>query len=85
MAEFNAKHELANADSDRQTEQVKGQIQKEVIQGQAFKESIKTQAINTGVKLVDAIRGVMRPGITVYLLVASTLVATKNLDISGRP
>ena len=76
--EFN--HELALADKQIERAQVEGEIQRDVGELNAFTQGLKEQQLMYNVKFVDAIRGLMRPLITIYLLVIGTYVA---INIGG--
>ena len=76
-AKIEAEHELAIADKEMERSQVEGAIAVEVVNSEAFKEGLKVQRIATGIGFVDAVRGMMRPVITVYLLGLATWLAVK--------
>jgi len=69
-----AAHELAMADKQIERAQVEGDIAKDIKETDAFIESLKEQTQVYGVKWVDALRGIMRPLITIYLLALATIV-----------
>ncbi len=73
-AEMEFNHELALADKQMERAQVEGEIQRDVEEIAAFKESLKEQQQIYGIKFVDSIRGLMRPLITIYLLVIGTII-----------
>ena len=50
---------------------------------EAFTDGLKEQSKNYGIKVVDGIRGLMRPLITVYLLVIATLLTLKINQLVG--
>lgn len=76
-AEMEFNHELALADKQIERAQVEGAIQRDVEEMAAFRESLKEQQQMYKIKFVDAIRGLMRPLITIYLLVIATFVTMK--------
>ncbi|MDF2178374.1 hypothetical protein P2G88_08930 [Aliiglaciecola sp. CAU 1673] len=76
-AEMEFNHELALADKQIERAQVEGEIQRDVAEMAAFKESLKEQQQMYEIKFVDAVRGLMRPLITVYLLIIATYVTLK--------
>ncbi|WP_246109296.1 hypothetical protein [Reinekea thalattae] len=76
-AELEFNHELALADKHIERAQVEGDIQRDIDEMSAFTESLKEQQQMYKISFVDAIRGLMRPLITVYLLVIGTYVTIK--------
>jgi hypothetical protein len=81
--EFNASHALNKDESKRETIVIQGDIEVEKTETLAFKDSLKVAAINTGSVFVDGVRGLMRPTITVFLLVKNTLLALKIHALVG--
>lgn len=82
-ARIESDHELAMADKQIERAQVEGELaigEQEVI---AFREGLKEQTKTYGIMLVDSIRGLMRPLITIYLLVIATFVMIKINGIVG--
>ncbi|WP_018692506.1 hypothetical protein [Algicola sagamiensis] len=77
MAQLNASHALEQEASQRDTLQTQGKVAVQNIEAEAFKQSMQASLVNTGSQLVDGIRGLMRPAITIFLLVMSTLLALK--------
>lgn len=71
--ELEQSHALALADKEIDKAEVEGKITLDVAEMQAFAESQKAQAIRYG-GVVDSIRGLMRPVITLFLLIASTWI-----------
>lgn len=71
--EFDHAVELANKQIE-ETE-TEGAIAKDIEATKAFKESIKSQALMYGSSLVDGVRGLIRPVITCYLLIAMSYIA----------
>jgi len=76
-------HALALADKGMESSQLEGQIAIDIaesegaiaiqkVEAEAFASSVAIQLKMTGIKLVDGIRYLMRPVITVYLLTATT-------------
>lgn len=82
-AAFEFEHELAMADKQVERAQAEGEIARDVAEMDAFREGLKEQQLIYKIKWVDAIRGLMRPVITIYLLLLATLVATKIGSITG--
>lgn len=76
-AEMEFGHELAMADKKIERAKVEGEIQRDVEEMAAFREGLKEQQMMYKIKFVDAIRGIMRPLITTYLLIIATYVAVK--------
>lgn len=81
MAEFQAQESreerqqaLELADKNRELAETEGAIEVEGREVDAFVESIKSQATQTGIRLVDGVRGLMRPLITLFLLVSTTVI-----------
>ena len=71
MAVFKAEQKSQQDDSNRETLKLEGQIQVDNTDAQSFQESLKNGAVNTGIMFVDAIRGLMRPLLTIVLLIFS--------------
>jgi hypothetical protein len=76
-------HELQLADKQIQRAQAEGDIAAELSELQTFGESVKSGAKNTGIMFVDAVRGLMRPLITVYLLIVSSYIAYQVSALVG--
>ena len=76
-------HEVQMADKQMERAEIEGEIAIEEAEVDAFAESLKTQARSTGVVVIDAIRGLMRPVITVFLLVLSTWLAVNVHKMVG--
>lgn len=83
MAKLNGEQQLQLASSERQTLSVKGNIAVESTEADAFKDSLAVSAKSVGVGFVDGIRGLMRPLITVFLLVMCTLLAVNIHELVG--
>lgn len=73
---FRATHELQLANKEIDRTEVEGELS-------AFRESLKTMAAKTGIPIVDALRAIMRPVVTVYLLGLSSYVAFKVAVLVG--
>ncbi len=73
--EMEHNHALSLADKQIEQAQVEGEIEKDIAETNAFTESLKSQKILTNIKFVDAIRFLMRPLITVYLLAMMSYLA----------
>ena len=78
-----SEHELAMADKEMERAEVEGNIAIESAEIDAFTESLKAQAKSTGIVFVDAVRGMMRPLITVFLLGLSTWLAVTVHTLVG--
>lgn len=72
-----ASHELAMADKQLESAEVEGNIAIDQGEIAAFNTSLLQQSKSTGIAFVEAIRGLMRPLITLYLLVLVTYLAYK--------
>ena len=81
--EAESSHELAMADKEMERAEVEGDIAIESAEIGAFTESLKAQAKSTGIVFVDAVRGMMRPVITVFLLGLSTWLAVTVHTLVG--
>lgn len=73
-AAIESEHELAMADKQVERAQIEGAIALNEAEVSAFKEGLKEQQVMYQVKWVDGIRGLMRPLITLYLLVLATYI-----------
>lgn len=67
-------HELAMADKEVRRAEVEGELVVQQIETQGFVESIKQQGKMVGIPIVDGIRSLMRPVITVFLLTLTTIL-----------
>lgn len=76
-AAFEFEHELAMADKQVERAEIEGEIARDIADMTAFTEGLKEQQMIYKVKWVDALRGVMRPLITIYLLALATLVTLR--------
>jgi hypothetical protein len=81
--ELENSHEIAIASKNIERAEVEGSIKIDGIEAKAFVESVKNSHTPIGVKLVDSIRGLMRPIITVYLLIVATILTFKIDDLVG--
>lgn len=82
-AKLEFSHELSMADKQMERAEVEGNLQVQEVEAGAFVESVKTASATIGITFVDAIRGLMRPVITLYLLGVATLLAIKVDDLVG--
>ena len=82
-AKIEADHELALADKQIERAQVEGSVAVDQAEVEAFTQGLKEQSKTYGIKAVDGIRGLMRPLITVYLLVIATLLTLKINQLVG--
>lgn len=85
IQESRLEHEQALALADKEIDKAKteGEIQQELGELDAFTQSITAGAKETGIAFVDAVRGLMRPIITSYLLIISTVLAIKINTLVG--
>lgn len=82
-AKIEAEHELAIADMQIERAQVEGSVAIDQAKVEAFAEGLKEQRKTYGIKAVDGIRGLMRPLITIYLLIIATLLTLKINQLVG--
>lgn len=82
-AKAEAEHELAMADKQMERAQVEGNIAIGEAELNAFQEGLREQSKTYGIKIVDSIRGLMRPVITLYLLIIATLLMVKIHELVG--
>ena len=82
-AKNEADHELAIADKQIERAEVEGSLAVGQSEVEAFSKVLKEQNKTYGIKIVDGIRGLMRPLITVYLLVIATLLTLKINELVG--
>lgn len=78
-----SKHEIDMVDANIERAQVEGGISLGMAEMNAFTEGLKEQQMLYKVKWVDAIRGLMRPAITVYLLILATFVTWQVGKFTG--
>lgn len=76
-AEMEFNHELAIADKQIEKTEIEGEIKVEEAELNAFLEGLKEQQQLYKIKFVDAVRGLMRPVITIYLLIIATYITYK--------
>lgn len=76
-AAFEFEHELAMADKQVERAEVEGRIAHDIEDMAAFRDGLREQQLIYKIKWVDAIRGLMRPVITVYLLVLATIITIR--------
>ena len=81
--ELEASHELAIADKQIQRSETEGNIAIDLKETDAFTESLKSMSKSTGIKFVDGIRGMMRPLITIYVLILSTIISMEIGTLIG--
>lgn len=81
--ELEQSHEILMADKQMERAQTEGDIQVELSELGAFTASVKDATKATGVKFVDAVRGLMRPVITAYLLGIATYIVVKISALVG--
>lgn len=75
-------HAVAMADKQIETAQVEGEIQMDIAASEVFRESLKSQQMEYG-GVVDKIRGLMRPAITLFLLAVTTWYTWRLHDMVG--
>ena len=68
-------HALQLADKQIEQTQTEGDIATDIAETEAFAQGLKIQQIKSGSSIVDAIRFLMRPIITVYMLIIATYFA----------
>ena len=73
-AAIESTHELAMADKHMERAEVEGGISLGMAEMGAFTQGLKEQQMVYKIKWVDAIRGLMRPVITIYLLILASFV-----------
>jgi hypothetical protein len=78
-----AEHELAMADKQMERAQMEGNIALGEAELSAFQEGLREQNKTYGIKVVDAVRGLMRPLITLYLLAIATMLTYKINELVG--
>ena len=81
--QLETQHELSMADKEFERAESEGKIAIETAEVAAFTESIKSQSVSTGNGFVDAVRGAMRPIITIFLLAVSTYIIIRVGKILG--
>ena len=77
------RHEMAIADKEIQRAETEGAIALDAREADGWVESIKQSGKQSGIVIVDAIRGLMRPVITVYLLVIASVIAYRISMLVG--
>lgn len=80
---YESDHELAMADKEVERAETEGAIAIGTAEVVAFKESLKSQSVSTGNSFVDAVRGAMRPVITIFLLGISTYIIIRVGELVG--
>lgn len=76
-SKLDRQHELSMADKERIKTEVEGAIDVKKLDYQALIETVKDSQKPTGIKWVDAVRALMRPLITTYLLIVSSIIAVQ--------
>ena len=76
-------HELQLADKQMQRAKVEGDVAEQFVEAEAFKESVAQAGKKWGIWFVDAVKGLMRPTITVYLLVNTTIITMSVASLTG--
>ena len=79
--EFKRAQLLAEIEIDRL--ETEADIASDVEASKSFRESLKVQTISTGNAIVDAVRGLMRPMITAYMLLIMTYIAYQISRVAG--
>lgn len=83
-ARIESEHELAMAEKQIERAQIEGAIQTDLEDTKAFAKSLAVQSKATGIGLVDAIRGIIRPFLTVYIIgVVTYLAVIVGIEIGG--
>lgn len=78
--EMQGSHELAMADKGIERAKAEGDVAIDIAETGAFRDSIMAGMKSTGIAFVDAVRGLIRPIITVYMLGLATYIAI-NISI----
>lgn len=73
-AAIESTHELAMAEKHMERVEVEGGISLGMAEMSAFTQGLKEQQMLYKIRWVDAIRGLMRPVITIYLLILASFV-----------
>lgn len=81
--ELEQSHELGMADKQMQRAEVEGALKIGEVEAGAFVASVAESSRNIGITIVDAIRGLMRPIITIYLLAVATYLTYKLNQLVG--
>lgn len=81
--ELEQAHEVAMADKEIDKVEVEGALKIGEVEAGAFVASVTEAGKNIGITFVDAIRGMMRPVITVYLLGVATYLTFKLNTLVG--
>ena len=76
-------HELGMADKAQKRVETEGALKIGEVEAGAFVASVADANRNVGIKFVDGIRGLMRPAITLYLLIIATVLAWKLNKLVG--
>lgn len=76
-------HEIGMADKGIERAQAEGAIESDIAETEVFGKSIVSGLKDTGIAFVDAIRGLMRPAITVYVLGVATYLAINVAVLVG--
>jgi uncharacterized membrane protein len=76
-------HELAVADKNIQRAEVEGTIQRDLADTMAFKDSLSVNLKSYGSPIIDGIIGLMRPIITIYLLVVASFIVWQINTLAG--
>ena len=66
-----------------QMAEVEGAIAADIQAGEAFQESLKEQSMTYGSRFVNSVRGLMRPGITIFLLGVATWLTVNVYQLAG--
>lgn len=83
-AEIELKMQMQMLDKKLEITQSEAEIQQDIANADAFKESLKEQSKIYKSQIVEIIRGLIRPVITIYLLAIVTYIAIKvNYLVGG--
>lgn len=66
-----------------QLAETEGEIASDIERQKSFTESLKEQSMLYGIRFVDAVRGLMRPVITIFLLIVSSWLAVNVYHLAG--
>lgn len=80
--EMEHKHALAVIDKEIDVARTEGEIARDVAEMEAFTESQRQAQVKYG-GIVDKIRGLMRPLITVYLMIITTIITSSVWERLG--
>jgi len=83
MSDLRIKEREMESKLQIQKVEAEGAIQKDIVDSQAFIESLKEQSKVYGIKWLDALRGAIRPLLTVYILGVATYLTVEISRLVG--